>query len=195
MSLKKGDHIGGVRHLGCIQDRCHVDHDTGCWIWRLSCATNSTSPIVRFEGKATTVRRVVLAMVGKPVAKGYTVVRRGSCADRCVNPTHLEAVSGSDYMHWLNANSAMNGVAHSVARTIAVRNRPNVKLKSVEQAEQIRIRVASGEDRGALAAEFGISRNHLSRIARGKNWATKVTPVPSSVWSFAAGFTGKVRGQ
>lgn len=195
MSLKFGDHIGGVRHIGCIRDRCHVDRDTGCWIWKLSCVSGSETPQVRFKRKACTVRRVVLEMVGKPAPDDFKVVRRGTCDPKCVNPEHLTALSGSDHIRWMNEHTEMNGAAHAAARTRAVRSRPTTKVESVEQAEQIRIRAANGEDRGALAAEYGLSRSHLNRIARGKGWASKVTPVPCSVWSFAAAFTGKVRGQ
>jgi hypothetical protein len=195
MSTKVGDYRGGVRHIGCIRERCHVDSDTGCWLWRMSCATGTNTPHVRYQGKLRTVRRLVLELVGRPALDTETVVRRGECHEKCVRPEHQTALNRSAYMHWLNANSAMNGAAHAAARTLAVRRRPNVRLQSVEQAEQIRVRVANGEDRGELATEFGLSRSHLNRIARGKNWATKVTPVASSVWSFAAGFTGKARGQ
>lgn len=195
MSLKKGAHIGGVRTLECIRDRCRIDEDTGCWIWGLMCTGKSNLPMVRFEGKAQGVRRVVLGMIGRPVPDGWTAVRRGSCHQKCVNPVHLKGLNPSQYMRWLNANSTMNGVAHSAARTLALRRRSSTKIESVEQAEEIRMRVASGEDRGALADEFGVCRNHLNRIARGVNWVANATATPTSIWSFAASFSGPIRGR
>lgn len=196
MSLKKGAHIGGVRTLSCIRDRCRIDEDTGCWIWGLMCSSKSEScPVVRFDGMARSVRRVVLQMVEKPVPDGYKVVRRGRCHEKCVNPAHLSALSGSEYIRWMMENTALNGAAHSAARTLALRQRKSVKVKSIERAEEIRVRVANGEDRGVLATEFGISRGHLSRVARGENWVSKGTRVPASVWGFAAGIAADARGK
>ena len=182
MSVEKGKYLGGVRTLDCIKRRCAVCEVSGCWVWTGYCSDGRT-PMVRFEGEARTVRRVAAMLAGQRVTKKQRIVAKPNCDTKCVNPAHFQSLNGSTYINWLAQVSTMNGPAHHAARTAAQRARS--VIKTVEAAEELRRRVAAGEDLEAVARSAGVTRMHLNKILRGRNWGAVAMPAGASVFSWA----------
>lgn len=151
--------------------RCRCEEVGECWIWRQG-VNSDGQPNARDGRRTVPVRRRVWELTrDREVGRGYFVLAK--CGDKlCVSPTCAIRCGGKLYMHELNRLGKVNGLTQHVARTIAVRARS--KLKNAATATQIKQRVQAGEDRGALALEFGISRGHLNRVARGEQWASPV---------------------
>lgn len=177
----------GVKTLDDIRARCAMVDD-GCWAWRYS-TINGKTPQVRYQGKATTTRRVALELSGRPVGRGMFVICKPGCHEQCVNPQHLKALDGVAYRLHLASIGVIENAAHQAARTASVRSRHTTKLTR-NAAEDIRRRVASGEDRGALAVEFGVSRGHINRVAIGKNWSPAHDAPSSSVFAWCGSMGG-----
>ena len=91
----------GVYTLDCLRSRCHVDADTGCWLWRgaMSQGTRGPAkvPVVKVPpgvlgaGEVqTTAQRAAYAMAHGRLPAGWRVWRR--CGqDDCAAPSHLLA--------------------------------------------------------------------------------------------------------
>lgn len=179
----------GIRTLTDIRDRCTVD-PAGCWVWKFSVVPGTKAPQTRYKGRITTARRVALELIGKPVQKGFFAVCKPGCHELCVHPYHLLTLSGPDFRRHLASIGAIENAMHQAARTACVRARDTTKLTR-DGAEAIRHRVAAGEDRGALATEFGVSRNHINRVARGVNWAPAQEVRGSSVFAWCGSMGGE----
>lgn len=161
--------------LESIKARCEEEGD--CWIWQQG--TNSMGqPNARDGDKSVQVRRRVweLSHVDRDIGKGMFVIA-GCTHKLCVSPTCALRLNGRQYMAWLNKHGKVNTVATQAARTAAVRARPATKL-TLEKAAELAKRINAGEDRGTVAADYGISRCHANRVARGDQWAKP--PIPNS---------------
>lgn len=178
-----------IRTLQDLRGRCVID-EAGCWVWKWSVIQGTKAPQARYNGRATTARRVALDLIGKPAGRGLFVVCRKGCDELCVNPYHLLALNGSDYVRHLAAVGVLETPAHKAARVACTRGRDTTKLTR-DGAESIRHRVASGEDRGALAAEFGVTRAHVNRVVRGVNWAPAQEVRGSSVFAWCQSMGGE----
>ena len=152
--------------LPLIFGRC--DEVGPCWLWRHGSDSNGV-PNARDGAKTVTVRRRVWELHhGMPVGRGWFVI--STCTNkRCVGPECAKRLTGPQYQAWLNSIGRLNGVAHRAAKIAAVRARADTKL-TMEKAQTIRARIDAGDDRGEVAAEFGISRCHANRVARGVGW-------------------------
>ena len=119
----------------------------GCWLW-----ANRPRPVygyTRWNGREVPAHR--LAWWFANGRGGLPEVVRHRCDNpMCVRPDHLEA------------GSTLDNVRDRVER-----GRSAHKL-SREQVEQIRVRYSGGERPAHIAADLGISRAHISRIARMK---------------------------
>ena len=83
----------------------------------------------------------------------------------CVNPAHLYLGTDTDnYVDRVAANS--NGIAPYI---FTRDNAPKRKL-STDDVREIKRLLASGSKHHNVAIAFGISRPHVSRIKRGRQW-------------------------
>lgn len=88
-----------------------------------------------------------------PVPKGLSVLHK--CDVRsCINPAHLFVGTQADNIHDMMTKGRM------VSRARLTH----------EQVLEIRLRVAAGERRAALALEFGIVTQHVDDIHNRKKW-------------------------
>jgi len=170
--------------LDDLMSRCTVDEDTGCWTWKHYIAYGTT-PIVRFQGRAQSARRAAVILNGQKVPQKHFAILQPTCACTCVNPAHIKVVNGSAYILNNQAHHGLNGPAHKAKIAAGVRKRAGTKIRGVEHAADLRMRVASGECRQTLADEAGITRAHLNRIARGDQWADRAMPKGASVFAWA----------
>jgi hypothetical protein len=165
MSLVKGQHIGGIRTVEDVRQRCYVDAE-GCWRWRGACKEHGT-PQATVLGRRVSVRRWVLEQT-KPMQTGrvFVVARCGN--HDCVAPRCVVSKRGDQYMRWLVEQGRLGTPKHRLAITKA--SRKKAKLSPTKAAEIAR-RIHAGEDRGEVAAAYGISRGHANKVARAENWA------------------------
>jgi hypothetical protein len=132
--------------LGVPPEGYVVDPDTGCWNWMLRLDKGGYSRITR-NGEVQRGHRVFYESRYGPVPDGLQLDHL--CRNRrCVNPDHLEPVTGVE-------NS---------------RRRPDLKL-SVEDARTIREALRSGAVQQALADQYGVSRRLIRMIRDGERWA------------------------
>lgn len=169
--------------LDIIRGRCEEIGD--CWIWKQG--TNSDGqPHARHDGAKVQVRRLVwqLAHADAVLAPNFMVI--SECTHKmCVGPDCAKDMSRPQYLVRMNSLGKLNGSTQAVAHTRAMRARATTKL-TMEKAAALRARIAAGEDRGAVALEYGITRDHANRVARGDGWADSVQG--SSVFTLMSSF-------
>jgi hypothetical protein len=128
-----------------------VDPQTGCWLWQKGMSDNGYGHI-RLDRRIWTAHRLVYAL------RHNEIIERGidichTCDNRqCINPAHL-----------------FKGTRTDNVRDCCLKGRFKCKL-SPEQVLDIRTRVANGERRYKLAAEYGVSGTLIGQICLGKAW-------------------------
>ncbi|AXH49008.1 endonuclease [Gordonia phage Apricot] len=147
--------------------------ESGCWEWNGSRNAKNYGQLATGRHAGDDPKRTVpmiasraayTAWVG-PISDGQ-VVRHRCDNPPCINPEHL------------CLGTLVDNVQDAVERKRIAngeRKRAQVKLTDAQVAE-IRRRVASGETRLALAAEFGVSASLLSMIVAGKRRKSPTNP-------------------
>lgn len=131
-----------------------------CWPWTAALNEHGYG-VMRPEGKRSgpTVKahRVALMLAGVEI-DGLLI--RHSCDNPpCVNPAHLSTGTPAD------------NAADMVSRGRQARGSRRGTNKLTEaQIPEIRARAAAGQLQRVLAAEYGVSRSSISRIANHKGW-------------------------
>lgn len=118
---------------------------------------------VRFNGKTVRAHRLAYCMAnGLQLQDIAGMEVRHKCDNPpCVNPAHLELGTHADNMRDMFSRSrraAAKGSAASKAKL-------NEKLVT-----DIRRRLREGEAQPSIAADVGVDRSQISRIATGKTW-------------------------
>lgn len=138
----------------------HVAHTGGdCVQWpyaRLASGYGS----IEHDGKTHRAHRLMCELAhGKSPSDGLDAAH--SCGSRaCINPKHLRWSGRSENM----ADTVLHGTAPRGERHGASKLTEN-------DVRTISARLDAGETHQAIADAFGVSRNAISDIAQGKNWA------------------------
>lgn len=116
--------------------------------------------------------RVSYELVNGPIPENMSVLH--SCDNpSCVNPAHLSIGTHMDNM----ADCAKKGRA-----SVPKKRRSGLAYKSCggrvrkplpinqDQAVELSRRAWSGESQKKIAAEYGLTQQHISKIAHGKHW-------------------------
>lgn len=150
-----------------IHARCD---DVGeCWIWRQG-VNSAGSPSMYWQGRSATVRRLVyVARVGRAPRNDMLVVAKCMQA-HCVSPSCAAEMSRAALQRHMVKIGRLNTAAQRVAQTAANRRKPTVKATPALAAE-IRARRAAGEPGYRMAADYGLSPDHINKIARGDCWS------------------------
>ncbi len=117
----------------------------GCWLWQRT--INHRGYGLAWSGtKIVSAHRFIYELMRGPIAPGMQIDHL--CRVRhCVNPSHLEAVTG----------------------TMNQRRGNNAKL-SIEKARAIRALRGSGVAVAKIAAVFGLGTSHIYDILNNKIW-------------------------
>jgi len=134
--------------------RTEMNEATGCHEWQGAITSTTGYGKVYFDGKRVDTHRVSWLLAHGDIPKGMDVCHR--CDNRkCVNPRHLFLGTRSDNMRDALAKGRLN---------IAALTASHYTTLTDEQVRDIYRRIWAGEDRQALANEYGVSPTTVSKI-------------------------------
>ena len=154
-----------------VKDRCVVDSETGCWIWKG--AFGNGVPYVyapTLDGRMATMcgRKAVKQLeLGRPLQAGYRAY--GTCGnDACLNPGHIDEITPAEWGQRTIETGAWRG---SIKRIKASRANGR-KMSAVSEDEYRQILVADGTMR-EIAERFGKSIYVVEKVRSGKHCSFK----------------------
>jgi hypothetical protein len=124
-----------------------VDPATGCWVWQRAMNPNGYGQVARStHGGTGYAHRLIYERIRGPIPAGLQLDHL--CRNRaCVNPAHLEAVTGGENR----------------------RRGDGVKL-TLEQAQSVHAMLADGDSMATIGRRFGVSPACIREIKCGRNW-------------------------
>lgn len=128
-----------------------------CWVWIAGKGIGGYGRI-RIGTKTHYTHRVSFELHCGPIPKGLHVLHRCDNAS-CVNPDHLFLGTHAENMADRDAKGRQ---ARQTGSTNA--------LAKLNEADVLKIRAAKGRLQRELAAEYGVSRGHISFIRTGQKW-------------------------
>lgn len=159
-------HPKSSRHTECGR-RCYLEariEKTGdCWIWKGFVRPDGYGSASVGDGTTAAYRAVYQEFVG---AIPDNLEIRHSCHVRtCVNPAHLSVGT-----HQQNMDD--QGIAGRRTSHIGLDN-TNVKLSE----DDVRTIYSSSASLNTLAREFGVCKNQIRNIIKGKQWTHITAPI------------------
>lgn len=175
MTHAAGTRLGGIRTLDDLRDRCHIDDDTGCWIWRGATTRARPSLWLPAIGTRTSSGNAICILVtGERPKKG--AIWHVTCGETlCCNPAHRNR----------RGNRSTQMLAAKITRSPATRAKI-AKTKVVDSPFDAAVIAAIRMSAGTLeevAEQFGCSPSYASRVRRGELRAQTVA-VNSSVFAY-----------
>ena len=159
----------GKLTLAIIKDRCAEEGE--CWIWQQG-TTAGGYPQIGSKGADTkSVRRLVVALDGRPAKPRQPVAVRCD-VKLCCNPERLFPSTARRVGMAAARRGAFNGAGRIAKITHTKRSGPQAKL-SMEIARSIR---SSDKSSPVLAAEHGVHRSLILRIRQGTAWRDTAHP-------------------
>jgi len=188
-------HFRGITTVEDLKARCLVDDFTGCWHWRGATSLDKHGRKLQrlwiydsVQGRFRTFSGplAVLELEGTRTAETEMGWRAGCNCDDCMNPAHIMGGTRKEWGRWVRHHGAWRGLPTKVAaQRRAVRGRATTMLDQ-QKANEIRVRAEAGEDKKALAAEYGLKNwRYIHQIASGVRWANPVVP-GASVFTLGA---------
>lgn len=134
-----------------------------CWLWTGSTNTSGYGQIADDEMRLQLCHRVAWIMAFGPIPEGMLVLHRCD-TPACCNPHHLFLGTQKD--------NVADCIAKGRRGTERARGEDHGGARLTEQqVRTIRSRREAGELTRVLAAEFGVDRRQIGRIARRERWA------------------------
>lgn len=147
-----------------IKQRCAVDRETGCWIWRGR--PSSTYGKVSIDCESLGAHRVAYALANGGVPDGLHVLH--SCDNPpCCNPEHLFAGTIDD-----------NNKDRKAKGGYAKGEKCHLSKLTQAQVDAVRKRRLAGETLRAIGDDFGVTIQAINLICKGKNWKPVKEPAP-----------------
>jgi len=155
--------------LKMIHDRC--DEVGECWIWKDAVGQHGYPIMRRRPGGCLLVRRVAVALDGRPAAVRQPVTC--TCAEkRCCNPKHLKPSTPSAVGKAAAARGSFSSKPRAAKIAAGTPKADGAKL-TLEQVREIR----ASEDTGpVLAQRYGGNRSLIGGIRRGTVWKDYSSP-------------------
>jgi hypothetical protein len=153
--------------LECVRERCEVDVD-GCWIWR-GHRRYDGRPALKLGGLSPMSPSRLAYIVAGENRLGSKVLGLPNCDELCCNPAHQQIMTKARSMAIASAAGKLKATPTRRAR-MALASRARSGKLTAEQAREIRERRAAGEVLKAIAADYGVSKQLVHDIARGRYW-------------------------
>lgn len=183
MSLKPGAHIGGIRTIADLRDRCRIDEHTGCWLWGMF-AHNGRPQLFYVlpdgtQRKQSARRAAAELQAGKQLPPNIMAFASACCNESlCANPAHVRLGNRTQCNRAMVKRQGTALKAKHSRNAIALRSQAKITL---EIAREIRLRT---EPAHVLEREYPIKRAAICNIRSGKSW--RETFRGASVFAWAA---------
>jgi len=175
---KKGPGVlGGITGLAGLKNRCRIDQENptkGCWEYIGNC----DGVYLAHLGRITSLGAALWALTQpEPLLRGQVYV--ATCGNtQCANPRHRELMKNGQQSKLPHVLQKFGTAQHRIA--IARARRANSTWSEADIAV-IRADVGTLVQ---LAAKWGMSISHMSRIRRGQNRCTGTAPANPFVGLF-----------
>lgn len=156
--------MNGILTIEDIRERCVIDEDTGCWIWRRAVTQGSggVTPVTHLPAlrRVVTVMRAVLHLQG--VELSSAICAWSTCrVERCCAPAHILHGTKAEYGRAIKASGRYKGLT---AYRIGSR-----KHRKNHTPPEIRSAIMQSTETGrVVAVRLGVSESTVSRIRLGK---------------------------
>lgn len=141
----------------CLSYNGPVTIDNRCWLWRGGMKRNGYG-YIRWNQRTTYAHRAVWEMVNGPIPPDQYVCHHCD-TPACVNPSHLFLGTAADNVaDMVKKGRTAKGERHSQSKLTGT------------QVGEIRALARAGIEQKAIAAQFGLRRQTVSRIVRGLRW-------------------------
>lgn len=138
--------------------RYEVDPNSGCWLWSGVILSNGYGQI-RIDNKKWLAHRLSVFLTTGRESPGLVLHK---CDVRsCVNPDHLFE---GDHRDNINDCIRKGRYPNKGGMTAPYRKLDEASVSSIQQA------ILNGETQQSIADRFGICRQNVSAIKRGKSW-------------------------
>lgn len=157
-----------ARQVEYVRQRCHIDHYSHCWIWKLCLARGR--PVGWIDGKSVLIVRTTYEAFYETKIDSLRLIPK--CGEKlCCNPTHQKLITRSDSLKRAYREGKRKcGFAHGLAVAVGMRKKGVTKI-SIEIARKIRERHASGEKPVVIAASENLRLTTIGKILRYELWA------------------------
>lgn len=164
----------GVRTIEDLRQRCVIDAETGCWLWRgaftrSSCRRGQATtrvwlPDLHGKAQTCTATRAAWLLAGKPLAPGEVVWRHVCRSSECIHPGHGKAGTRTAMHAAFAADGRLRGDPRRAV--VNARNRECL-LTPVETVRQAEAMFAAGAMAKEVRKAFGFGANTAARIRDG----------------------------
>lgn len=173
MSIKPGQHLGGIVDLKGLRNRCRIDEDTDCHYWTGYAKDGDVQVWIHALHRAVSASAAIGYLTTGALPKRGTTWYSLCHHATCLNPEHRKLGTLSEA--WQYRRPSL-GVLHKAAIARSTR-KVNGKITEADAAA---LRISSETDREA-GARLGIHFSQVNRIRNGDAWGALVAQ--SSVFS------------
>lgn len=187
----------GVRSLEDLRQRCVIDGETKCWVWKAAMSRSLKrniapsprvwlpDPKILGEGILVTAGRAAWLLAGRKLEPGQVVWRNVCNRPECINPAHARAVTRAEMHHGIASSGLNRGKPSRSVVNLRNSMRMATPAPIVRDIEAV---FAAGSNCKQVRARFGISQETAAAIRDGRhvNSSQKRALVPmASVFAFA----------
>ncbi len=168
----------GARDLETLRQRCVIDAETGCWVWKAAMSRSRSRKIapsprvwlpdanVKGAGVLMTAGRAAWLLAGRAIAPGQVVWRSVCNRPDCINPAHGVAVTRAEMHRGLAKAGVNRGQPHRAA--VNLRNAMRMATPP-ERVREIEAFFATGALCKDVRARFGVSAETAASIRDGRH--------------------------
>ena len=150
--------------------QARVDEVGDCWEWRRAVQGKGQIPVMRYQGRAQQVRRVIAVETGLWLEGKLATCK---CANmRCVNPKHVVMVTRQQLQ---KRTAKVTQMHFNPARCIKLAQSAR-RTGRLTEAQVAEIRAIDGMNQRDIAALYGITQSTVSAIRRGVKWKDYSNP-------------------